>query len=175
MEAFARPEGAHVAPAKEASGSGTRRGFRVGTGTAAGTPTRPPAARRDGRRRAGQAWATRRPGIDGLAGEIGALAALLATFQALGLGHFADRVLELLLGLAELFAQLVGRTGQILAAGAGRAGIGRIGEMRHVRDAGLVLFGRDFPVEIAGHSEELGDHHLDLRHPAALLVDLKAF
>ena len=52
--------------------------------------------------------------------------------------------------------------------------IGRVGKVVRVGDAGLLLLRGDFPVKVSRHAVELGDHHLDLRHPSTLLVDLKA-
>ena len=88
---------------------------------------------------------------------------------------FADGLFKLLASLAKLVLQLVGRAGEIVTPRPRRPCIGRVGEMRHVRDAGLGLFGGDFAIEIACHPKELGNHRLDLRHAAAALVDLKAF
>jgi hypothetical protein len=42
-------------------------------------------------------------------------------------------------------------------------------------DAGAILLGLDFALEVAGDTIELGDHAFDLRDPAALFVDLKLF
>jgi hypothetical protein len=40
-------------------------------------------------------------------------------------------------------------------------------------DAGAVLLDLDLALQLGGNPIELGDHRLDLRHLAALLVDLK--
>ena len=45
--------------------------------------------------------------------------------------------------------------------------------MGRIVDAGPVLLDLDLALEIARHALEFGDHALDLRHLAALLVDLK--
>ena len=46
--------------------------------------------------------------------------------------------------------------------------------MRGIRDTRLLLLGCDFGLQIGGHALEIRNHHLDLRHTAALLVDLEA-
>jgi hypothetical protein len=70
--------------------------------------------------------------------------------------------------------QVLSREAQVVPPLGGSARIGRIGKVVEVGDAGLLLFRCDFPVKVSRHAVELGDHHLDLRHAAALLVDLKA-
>ena len=45
--------------------------------------------------------------------------------------------------------------------------------MGGIVDAGAVLLGLDLAVEVAGDALELGDHGLDLRDLAPLLVDLE--
>src|ERR1700749_702595 len=45
--------------------------------------------------------------------------------------------------------------------------------MGNIGDAGLLLLDLDLLVEFGRHALEIGDHHLDLRHLAVLLVDLE--
>jgi len=45
--------------------------------------------------------------------------------------------------------------------------------MTGIVDAGAVLLGLDLAIEIAADALEFGDHALDLRNLASLLVDLK--
>src|SRR5215475_4616892 len=106
-------------------------------------------------------------------GLLGAFALLVAFVQQLDLLKLLESIVERRLGVVELYLQLVGRTLEVLAPLDRRLGVGRIGEVRRIMDAGAVLFGADFAVEIAGHAVELGDHALDLGHLAPLFVDLK--
>ena len=45
--------------------------------------------------------------------------------------------------------------------------------MGDVVDADPVLLGHDLVLEILHHAVEIGDHHVQLRHLATLLVDLE--
>jgi hypothetical protein len=45
--------------------------------------------------------------------------------------------------------------------------------MRGIVDTRPILLDPDFALELAGHTIEFGNHCLDLRDLAALLVDLK--
>ena len=47
--------------------------------------------------------------------------------------------------------------------------------MGGVVDSGPVLLGLDLAIEVGRNALEFGDHGLDLRDLAALLVDLKPF
>jgi hypothetical protein len=62
---------------------------------------------------------------------------------------------------------------QILAPRGRGLRIGRIGKVSRIIDAGAVLLDLDLAFQLGGNPIELGDHRLDLRHLAALLVDLK--
>jgi hypothetical protein len=76
--------------------------------------------------------------------------------------------------LFELAAQFRRRVFQVVAPCAGGAGIGRVGEMARVANAGPLFLRENFAVEIGRHPHELGDHRLDLGDAPALLVDLEA-
>ena len=69
--------------------------------------------------------------------------------------------------------QVVDRALQVFFALVRGLGIGRIGEMRRVLDAGTVLLDLDLALELDGHPFELGNHGFDLHGPAALLVHLE--
>ena len=43
-----------------------------------------------------------------------------------------------------------------------------------VGDAGALLLDRNLAVEVGGHLAEFADHHLDLGHLTALLLDFEA-
>ena len=45
--------------------------------------------------------------------------------------------------------------------------------MRHIGNAGLLLFDFDLLIEFGRHALEVGDHHFDLRHLATFFVDLE--
>jgi hypothetical protein len=45
--------------------------------------------------------------------------------------------------------------------------------VRGIVDAGAVLFGLDFTLEVDRHTLEIGDHALNLGNPSPLLIDLK--
>ena len=47
--------------------------------------------------------------------------------------------------------------------------------MGGIMNADAILLRLDLTVQIAGNALEFGDHDLDLRNPAALLVNLKPF
>ena len=102
-----------------------------------------------------------------------ALAHLVALVEQLDLLELLERLGERKPRLLELALELVGRALQIVAPPHRRLGIGRIGEMRRIVDAGAFLLGRDLAIEVGGHAVEIGHHALDLRNAAPLLVDLK--
>src|SRR5262249_22388356 len=104
---------------------------------------------------------------------LGPLAHLVALVEQFDLLHFLERLSERGLGLVELDLQLVGGTLEVLAPLHRGLGVGRIGEMAGIVNPGSVLLGLDLALQIAGDALELGDHTLDLRHLAPLLVDLK--
>src|SRR5262249_18349531 len=83
------------------------------------------------------------------------------------------RLAERSLGVLELDLEVVDRPQQVLAPKHRRLGIGRIGEMRGIVDPGAVLLALDVAFELAADALELGDHRLDLEHPAAPLVALE--
>src|SRR5215218_5950783 len=103
----------------------------------------------------------------------GALAHLVALVEQLHLLQLFERLAERRLGFVELPFELIGRAPEILAPLDGGLGIGRIGKMRRIMNTGTILFGLDLAIEVDGHAFEFGDHGLDLRDPAPLLVDLK--
>src|SRR5690242_18161935 len=104
---------------------------------------------------------------------VGALARLIALVEQLDLLELLERLAERRLGVVELTLELVGGALEILLPPHRGLGVGRIGEMRRIVDAGALLLGLDLAVEIGRHALELGDHALDLRDLAAPLVDLK--
>jgi hypothetical protein len=106
---------------------------------------------------------------------LGTLARLIAFVEQLNLLELFKGFAELRLGILELHAQFVGRTGEVFTALDGRLGIGGIGKVRRIVDAGTLLLGLDLMLEIDRHTLEVRDHALDLGDPAALLVDLKLF
>src|SRR3954464_4439144 len=73
----------------------------------------------------------------------------------------------------KLAAQFRGRVFQVVAPGARRPRIGRVGAMRRGGNSGPLFLGENFPVEIGGHPHEFRDHRLDLTDTPALLVDLE--
>src|SRR5579871_4957624 len=77
--------------------------------------------------------------------------------------------------LLELQLQILDRAAQIVAALGRGLGVGRIGEMLGVADAGPCLFGSDLAIELARIPRELADHQLDAGKVAALLLDCEAF
>ena len=76
-------------------------------------------------------------------------------------------------GVIELHSEFVSRALEILPTPHGRLGVSGIGEMVGVVNAGAVLLGFDLAVELGCDALELCDHHLDLCHPPAPLIDLK--
>src|SRR5262245_43667108 len=104
---------------------------------------------------------------------LGPVAQLVALVEQLDLAHLLERLAERGLGVLELELEVVDRAQEVLAPEHRRLGIGRIGEMRRIVNPGSVLLALDVAVELAADALELGDHRLDLEHPAAPLVDLK--
>src|SRR5262249_2320382 len=104
---------------------------------------------------------------------VGALARLIALVEQLDLLELLEGLAERGLGVVELHLELVGRALEVLFPRHRRLGVGRIGEMRGIVDAGTLLLAPDLAIEVAGHALELGDHALDLSDLAAPLVDLK--
>ena len=72
----------------------------------------------------------------------GALAHLVALVEQLDLLELLERLGERHAGVLELAFQLIGRALEIVAPADRRLGVGRIGEMRRIVDAGAVLLGR---------------------------------
>ena len=107
------------------------------------------------------------------AASLGALAHLVALVEQLDLLQLLEGLGQRLLGVVELGLQLVGRMLEVLAPLDRGLGIGRIGEMGRIVDAGAVLLDLDLALEIVGHALELGDHAFDLHDLPALFVDLK--
>src|SRR5690606_13637293 len=68
---------------------------------------------------------------------------------------------------------VVGRCEEVVAPLQRGLGEGRIGEMRDVGDAGLLLLDLDLLVELTRHALEIRDHCFNLRDLPALLVDLE--
>src|SRR6185437_15761958 len=131
-----------------------------------------------------RAWELRRSGADAHqrnAVELGlfggafrlAFAHLVAFVEQLDLLELVEGLGQRKLRVFELDAQFVGRALEVLTPRDRRLGIGRIGEMPRIVDAGAVLLDLDFALQVAGHAIEFGDHGFDLRDLAALLVDLK--
>src|SRR5665213_2722920 len=106
-------------------------------------------------------------------GDVRLLPCLVALIQHLDLLQFLERLAERGLRLVELSLELAGRAAKILTPVDRRLGIGRIGEVTGVVNAGAVLLDLDLAVELGRDAVEFSDHGLDLRHLAALLVDLK--
>src|SRR5581483_6178228 len=102
-----------------------------------------------------------------------ALALLVAFVEQLDLLHLLEGLGQRQLGVFELDLQVVGRALQVFTPLHGRLGIGRIGKVAGVVDAGAVLLGLDLALEIAGHALEFGNHAFDLRYFPAPLVHLK--
>ena len=69
--------------------------------------------------------------------------------------------------------QLVGRALEVVAPLRSRPWRRSDRRNGRIMDAGAVLLGLDLAFEVGRHAVELGDHALDLRNPAPLLVDLK--
>src|SRR5262249_18825485 len=87
----------------------------------------------------------------------GALARLVALVEQLDLLELLERLGECHPGILELALELVGRALEVVAPPDRRLGIGRIGEMRRIVDAGALLLGRDLAIEIGRHAIEVGD------------------
>src|SRR5688572_23519139 len=104
---------------------------------------------------------------------LGPFAHLVALVEQLDLLELLERFAEMRLRLVELGPKLGHRALEVLTPLHGGLGIGRIGEMRRVVNAGTILFGLDLALEVARDAIELGNHAFDLRDPAALFVDLK--
>jgi hypothetical protein len=98
---------------------------------------------------------------------------VVALIEHLDLLELLERLAQHGLGVVELRFQLAGRLAQVLAPADRGLGIGRIGEMGGIVDAGAFLLGLDLAVELGRDAVELGDHGLDLSNLAPLLVDLK--
>src|SRR5262245_39210406 len=101
------------------------------------------------------------------------LAHLVALIEQLYLLQLFERLAQRRLGVVELPLELIGGALEVLAPLDGGLGIGRIGEVRGIMDAGAILLGLDLAIEVDDHAFTFGDHGLDLRDPAPLLVDLK--
>jgi hypothetical protein len=84
----------------------------------------------------------------------------------LGLGIFPP-------GGGELLLQLTGRSHQVVAALSRGLGKSRIGEMRGVVDTAAFLFRKDLIAKFVGNPLEVGNHHFDLGHLSAFLLDMK--
>jgi len=107
-------------------------------------------------------------------GLFGALAHLVALIEQFDFLQLFKRFRKRILGLVELALEFVGRPLEVFTAGDRRLRIGRIGLVSGIVNVRSVLLDHDLPVGIIGHALELGDHHLDLRHLAALFINLKA-
>ena len=74
--------------------------------------------------------------------------AWVALVEQLDLLELSNASPKRLLGVVELALELVGRALQVLAPLDRRLGVGRIGEMRRVVDAGALLLGLDLALEL---------------------------
>ena len=104
-----------------------------------------------------------------------ALASLIALVEEFDLLEVLEGLTKRRLGILKLAAQFVGRAFEVFAAVDRCLGVGRIGKMPGIMDAGAVLLDPDLTFQIARHAVELSDHHLDLRDLAPFLIDLKLF
>src|ERR1700733_1289627 len=102
-----------------------------------------------------------------------ALAHLVAFVEQLDLFEVVESLAQRAFRVLKLQAQFVGRTLEVFAARDRRLGIGRIGKMPGIVDAGAILLDANLALEIGCHALEFGDHGFDLRDLAALFVDLK--
>src|ERR1700722_7876401 len=103
-----------------------------------------------------------------------AIVGFVTHFQRLELEEFGLGFLLRGLCLLDLTQKLCDRALEIVTSDRRRPGVGRIGEMGGIGDAGTLLFVSDLAIEVAGHAGKLGQHHLDLPNTAALLLKLKA-
>src|SRR5262249_13856590 len=112
----------------------------------------------------------------GLRGDVllGPLAHLIALLEQLGLLHLLEGLAESRFGVVQLRFQVVRRALEVVAPLDRRLGIGRVGEMSRIMNAGAILLDLDVALEIAADALELADHALDLGDPATPLVDLKS-
>src|SRR3954469_9137692 len=85
-----------------------------------------------------------------------ALADLVALVEQLDLLHLVEGLAERRLGVIELNPQLIGGALEVLAPRHSGLGIGRIGEMGRILNAGPVLLGFDLALEVDAHAFELG-------------------
>src|SRR5215469_3482947 len=79
---------------------------------------------------------------------VGALARLIALVEQLDLLELLEGLAERGARVLELTARLVGRALEVLAPLHRGLGVGRIGEMRRIVDAGALLLGLDLALEI---------------------------
>src|SRR5262249_4285112 len=96
-----------------------------------------------------------------------------ALVEQLDLFQLLERLAQRRLGVVELSSELVGRTFEILTALYRRLGIGRIGEMRRIMNAGALLLDPNFAFKLRRDALEFGNHAFNLRHPATFFVDLE--
>jgi hypothetical protein len=101
------------------------------------------------------------------------LADSVAFAEQLDLPHLLEGFAERRFGVLELNFQVVGRALKIVAALDRRLGIGGIGEMSWIVDAGAILLDFDVALETGADALEPADHALDLGDRAAPLLDLK--
>src|SRR5262249_37944969 len=104
---------------------------------------------------------------------LGPLAHLVALVEQLGLLHLLEGLSESRFGVLQLHFQFVRRALEVVAPLDRRLGIGRVGEMTRIMNAGAILLDLDVALEIAADALELADHGLDLGHPATPLLDVK--
>src|SRR5215813_6614782 len=102
-----------------------------------------------------------------------ALTHLVALIEQLDLLHLLEGLAQRPFGVLKLDAQLIGGTLEIVAPVYRSLGIGWVGEMARVMNPGPVLLHLDLALKIDRHTVEFGNHALDLRNPAPLLVNLK--
>src|SRR5215831_5182816 len=101
------------------------------------------------------------------------LAHLVAFIEQLDLLHLLEGLAQGRFGIFELDLQILRRALEVVAPLDRRLGIGRIGEMARIMNAGAILLDLDVALEIAADALEFADHALDLGDPATPLVDLK--
>jgi hypothetical protein len=95
----------------------------------------------------------------------------VAFAEQLDLPHLLEGFAERRFGVLELNFQVAGRALKIVAAPDRRLGIGGLGEMSWIVDAGAILLDFDVALEIG--ALEPVDHALDLGDRAAPLLDFK--